>query len=152
MSCTSFCHLLLSSAVLVGPSLASADTIERNNSEATLPGEMEYIEVIGEPETDDEAREKAQQAREFRQRQQKRSRLEQVQSLKLRQQQLLDRFRTEKEKALAAERDRRGNSTQEAARAEELRLEQERNRAEELRRLEEERLRTEAKAQQQEPS
>ncbi|SEA19256.1 hypothetical protein [Microbulbifer marinus] len=152
MSYTIIHRLLLTSAVFIAPALATADGIGRDSGAANLPGEMEYIEVIGEREADDAARERTRQARQFKQQQRQRSRLEQVHSLRLRQQQLVERFRAEKERALASEQDKRRKAAQEAAQAEELRRQQQRIRAEELRRQEEERLRTEAQAQQQEPS
>lgn len=152
MSCSNFYRVLLPAAVFFAPLLAMADTITRDSADAAGPGEMEYIEVIGEREDDDAVQERERQVRAFKQRQQQRSRLEQVRALQQRQRQLLDKFRAEKEKALATTQDKRRKANQGAARSEEIRREQERSRAEDLRRLEEERLRQEAEVRQQEPS
>ncbi|WP_323846065.1 hypothetical protein [Microbulbifer magnicolonia] len=120
MSCTYIFRLLLTSTAFAASTIAIGDSIERHDAEATRPGEMEYIEVIGERDDTDVEGEKVQRARELKQRLLRRNRQEQVQSLGQRQRQLLEGFRADKEKSLAAERERRRQLSPEAARAEEL--------------------------------
>ncbi|MFC6633938.1 hypothetical protein [Microbulbifer taiwanensis] len=150
MNTRNLCRTLSISAAIAAPALA--DSIARDESTGIETREMEHVEVIGKNFEADSAGADGQQAGDTKQRLQLQHRLEQVQLLKILQRQQLERFRAQKEEALVADQEQqRHEESQEAASAEELRLERER--AEELRRQEEERARTEAEAQtQREPS